>query len=504
MTGTFASLGLDHLPSRVGKLAPGMIYSMACDQQAVRLPLIAGALSASLQAGKKCALLTAYSPGMFLRKARLAGFALEAHVKAGELTLFHVDGEAAKHLFRLGPESFLRELEQNFPGNGCFLVFDSADALFVLSDPRASEEAGQRYLEWVGAHEHTLLAMFSPVATAARDYLTLRHIAENFAGFAVVKSVEGGAVLEIRHWFGAEGASPRESFVLRSQGSGTLRVGTALAENDDLPPVESVIFVRGVVDHFATTWHSWQEAESIADAVDAARRSEAATLLLPFEKPGDYEVLCRAIVTVRAMARSALRIVVRERQIRLRASQALPLMRLGATSIIPADVSDTATKRVIDSLYGTRFSRPYDMDAQQVDEEITGLLRRAVTSANSFCEVVERLLAASDDFDIDSCLVRLEFAGFDPSGVVSIARRLGRDLVAFAHRETAWLFVFGCPKSMAPTMLERLFRTGGAETCTKWSTEHDPERILMFLNDLREESRETQTGEQQAANSGSR
>jgi hypothetical protein len=143
---------------------------------------------------------------------------------------------------------------------------------------------------------------------------------------------------------------------------------------------------------------------------------------------------------------------------------------------------------MVDSLYGTRFVRAYDMDAQQVDEETSGLLRRAVTSATSFCDAVERLLAASDDFDIDSCLVRLEFSGWDPSGVVNIARRLGRDLVAFAHRDTAWLFVFGCPKSMAPAMMKRLFTAGGAETCTRWSTEHDPERILMFLSELRDEA----------------
>ena len=249
-----------------------------------------------------------------------------------------------------------------------------------------------------------------------------------------------------------------------------------------------MIFVCGVVDHVAPQWRSWQEAESISDAVDAARRSEAAILLLPFEKLGDYEVLCRAIVTVRAMGQPALRVMVRERQLRLRASQQLALMRLGVSSIIPADLSDGATKRVVDSLYGSRFMRPYDMDAQQVDEETSGLLRRAVTSPAAFCDVVERLLAASDDFDIDSCLVRLEFAGHEPTGVVNIARRLGRDLVAFAHRQTAWLFVFGCPRTMAPAMLERLFKTGGADGCTRWSTEHDPDRILTFLSALREEA----------------
>lgn len=495
-----AQLGLENLPGRVDKLAQGMIYSVACDQQAVRLPLLAGALFASLQADKRCALLTQSDPGMFLRKAELAGLALEPYVKSGELTLFHLAGETAKHVFRSGVEGFLKELEQNFPARGAFVVLDQADALFMLSDPRASAEAAQIYLDWVASHEHTVLAMFAPAAAAPRDYLTLRHIAENFGGFAVARSTEGGALLEIRHWFGAEGASPRELFALRFHASGTLGIRPATDEADDeLPPVDSVIFVRGVMNPDAPAWRSGQEAESIADAVDAARRSEAATLLLPFQSTADYETLCRAIVTVRAMARASLRIIVRERGVRLRASQALALMRLGASSIVPADMSDAAAKRMVDSLQGTRFGRPYDMDAQQVNEETTALLQSAVASAMSFCDAVERLLAVADDFDIESCLVQLEFAGSDSSGVVNIAGRLGRDLVAFAQLNCAWLFVFGCPHTMAPAMLKRLFTSPGIAPCSSWTTEHDPNRILAKLNDLRDAPAGIPDGGQQSA-----
>jgi len=494
-----AQLGLDNLPGRVGKLANAMIYGIACDQQAVRLPLVAGALLASLETGKRCALLSQSDPGMFLRKARLAGLALDPHVRAGELTIFHLAGEAAKYIFRSGVESFLRELDQNFPGPGAFVVLDQADPLFMLSDPRASAEAAQIYLDWVGTHDHTVLAMFAPAAAAPRDYLTLRHIAENFGGFAVARATEGGALLEIRHWFGAEGASPRESFALRCQASGTLSLRSSPDEGDELPPVDSVIFVRGVMGGDASPWRSGQEAESIADAVDAARRNEAATLLLPFQGANDYELLCRAIVTVRAMARPSLRVVVRERRLRLRASQTLALMRLGASTIIPADLSDSAAKRMVDALYGTRFARPYDMDARQVDEETTALVRRAITSASSFCDAVECLLAAADDFDVESCLVRLEFSDSDPSAVVKIARRLGRDLVAFAERDCAWLYLFGCPRSMVPGMLERLFKAPVTDFCSSCATVHEPNRILTRLNELREELNQAPAAEQVSA-----
>lgn len=481
-----ASLGVGNLPASVSRLAGGMIYGIACDQQAVRVPLAAGALQASLQCDRRCALVTPSDPGMFLRKAQLSGLALGPYVRDGKLAVFHMAREAAKHVFRYGVEGFIRELEQNFLDEGGFFVFDQADPLFMLADPQASTHACQRHVDWVTSHAHTVLALFAPAADAPRDYLTLRLIAENFGGYAIARSANGGAVLKIKHWFGADGPCARQSLALRSHAGGVLSVSAA-ERDEDLPPVDSVIYVRGVLDAAEARWRSRQEAETIADAVDAARRSDAATLLLPFRNAADYDLLCRATVTVRAMGRAGLRVVVRERGMRLRASQTLALMRLGVSAIIPAGMPDGAARRMIDALHGTRFARAYDMDAKQVDEETTGLLCAAVASAASFCDVVERLLAAADDFDIESSLVRLEFAGADSAAVARISRRLGRELVACANGRCAWLFAFGCPQSMVRPLLERLFRSSLTSVCTGWSAERDPNRIVARLNELREE-----------------
>ena len=460
-----------------------MVYAIACGQQAVRLPLAAGALRASLQDGQRCALVTALDPRMFLRKARLSGHDLDEHVGNGQLTVFHLAPDAAKHMFRVGPEGFLRELEHNFAGGGAFLVFDAADPLFMLSDPRAGGHAAQQYVEWVARLEHTALALFAPAADAPREYLALRMVAENFGGYAVARSAGGAALLDVRHWFAAEGAVPRESFALRVHGGSALAAPPP-AGDEDLPPVDSVVYVRGAID--AEAARSWHEAESTADAVDAARRSQAATLLLPFGHPRDYELLCRAVVTVRAMARASLRVVVRERHVRLRSSQALALLRLGASTIMPADTTDGAARRIVESLQGTRFSRSYEMDARQVDEETVALLQGTAASAPAFCEALERLLAAAEDFDIPGCLVRLERPRADPATLVNRVRRHGRDLLAFAHGEAAWVFLLGCAPSMSQSTLERLLMKPLAQVCASWSSEHDAGRIVAEMNRLRE------------------
>src|SRR5207248_155971 len=151
---------------------------------------------------------------------------------------------------------------------------------------------------------------------------------ENFAGFALARAAAGGTLFEVRHWFGAEGSSAREAFELALPGSHS-RVERSTALDEPLAPIDSVISVRGALASPVKSWQAWEEAESIAHALDAARRSEAATLVLPFERPSDYEALARAVAEVRAMGRASLRVVVRERALRLRSSQTLALLRLG-------------------------------------------------------------------------------------------------------------------------------------------------------------------------------
>jgi hypothetical protein len=481
-----ARLGLGELPPRVDRLAPGMVYGVACAEQAIRVPLLAGALAASLRSGKPCTLITPAAPAILLRKASLAGFSLHAALKAGELSIFQVTREAPKHLFRLGASTLIDELERDIPGGNALVVIDEADALFLLCDPRAAAEAAQRYSEWAAAGNHTVLAAFAPAPQAAREYLVLQRIAENFAGFALGRALAGGALLDVRHWFGAEGPTSRESFELRLRGRHSPargELGGGLAE--PLSPVDGVVCVRGALAGELPEWEAWEEAQSIAEAVDAARRSEAATLLLPYERPNDFEALAHAVAQVRAIQRSSLRVLVRERALRMRASETLALMRLGASSVIPADVPDVAVKRMADALRGTRFARPYDSDLRQVEEETIGLLQPRTFSRASFCEAVERLLAAADGFDVPSCLVVLEPGAAEPRKVLTLARRHAREFVGLAEGDGAWLFWYGCRAEAAMHIMKRISLAAAAGTEAQWHTHGDVHGILGALDRLR-------------------
>lgn len=478
-----ACLGLDNLPDRIARLSRGMIYSLACDQQAVRLPLAARALAASLRIGQPCVLVTAGDPAMFLRKARLAGIDLGAHARGGDLAVFQLAADADKQTFREGPQAFLRELELNIPAPGAFVVLDEADAVFALADPRSSTDAAKAYVQWTTAHDHTLLALFAPSAMAPREYLALRRAAENFAGFAVARAGYGGGTLDVRHWFTLEGASPRELFALRLHGEGAVRVGSGPNGHDELPPVDTVICVGNALPASAYGWRDWQEVASADEALQAARRSEAATLVLPFREARDFASVWSTVAAVRAMGRPELHVAVRECARRLRAGQALTLMRRGVSVVIPPEVSDVGAKRMVDLLKGTRFERPYDTDPEPIFEAAEAV---STPSPALFCEAVEGWLAAADGFDFESCLVRIAGQGAFRTRLVARARKASRDALWTTKGDCAWLFLLGCPRTALPGVMQRLLSGSAFERAPTWSAEFRPERILVDLDGLRD------------------
>ena len=277
----------------------------------------------------------------------------------------------------------------------------------MLCDPRESAEAAEAYVRWVEQHDHTSARAVRAQQHHAAEYLALRQVAENFAGFAVARSSWDGGTLEVRHWFGPDGASPRETFALRLHGGGVASAASLQPAEDELPPVDTVICVatrcagpRGA----AATGRTYRRMQR---RLQAMQRCEAATLVLPFRQAADFAAMRLTVSAVRAMGRPELRVAVRECGKRLRAGQALALLRLGISCVIPLDMADLGARRMLEHLKGTRFARACEHDLEQVLDQTACALRGQADSAALFCEAVEGLLAAADGFDFETGLVRL-------------------------------------------------------------------------------------------------
>ncbi len=474
------------LPDRVQHLSRGMIYGVAVDQQSIRLPLWSASLLESLRLGNPAVLLSPAEPPALLRKALLAGVDLAPALKSGQLRLFRHRVDAAKQMFQGGPERLVEELAKYTVGPRSFIVFDQADPFFMLADPKQAMEASTLFAQWAEENDHTLLGMFVPAAHAPRDYITLRTLAESFAGFAVVKSGDEASSLEVRHWFGADGASPRLTMHLDFDEEGRLHarpVGGSSSAVD--PEAEDLLGTRQSLDDFGQEARRWKMVDSYLDAIDAARRAKAGTIMLHFSRQQEFRSLCQAVASIRSLNRPQLRVVVREAGAHLRLVHVMALLRVGATLTLSRSVSPAQAQATISSLRGTQFARLVSGDVEKVILETTAGFSEPVVGFDVFCASVERALHLAEQAALPHTMVRLGLQGIGGDRLAAIAARRGaRDMLMSVHDDSLWVFLFGCNAGDSETVLARLFGRNFERLFLGFSRVEGGPEILRMLSGL--------------------
>jgi hypothetical protein len=490
-TTNFAQLGIGGLPARVGSLASSMMYAVVADQQSMRIPLLARTAVRSIELGIPCTLLSQAEPSSWVKKARLGGIELAVHVRSGALRIFKHEADVGKALFRAGAAQVIGELDDGGIEPRSLLILDQADQLFQLADPRFAAQTCQEYQDWVEENQLTLVAAFVPSAHAPRDYVTLRAIAENMAGFAVMRQGANDTQLEFRHWFSALGPNQRTCFTLQFDDNGHLNAwaaGRGASAAVD-PVLELEVATRKAMDDFSSTAaHGWRAVDSYADALDSVRDNPAGTVVLHFSFGSEFKVLCQTVVAMRALGKPQWRIVVRETGARLRIAHVVALMRLGASLVVPESMGSTQARLVCEAFRGTLFTRGVEPRVDTVIEDLRGLESRSMKSPKEFRQAAEKLMAAGTEFDIPHTLVRLsldQIQGDRISGLLS--RRGARDLLVTEFDQSLWLFMFACPVESAESVLVRLLGKNFEKLFQGWFRVGKNREILAALDQLEKE-----------------
>jgi cellulose biosynthesis protein BcsE len=481
----YAKLGISKLPLRLSVMARGMVYAIAVDQQSVRIPLITRTVLQSLDSGLPCVLMSPFDPASLLKKGALAGVDLSSYLRSGQLKIFRQKQTTSKDLFKTGVGRLIDELGFfNLPPRS-LVVFDNADSSFCLADPAAAIDAANLYSQWAESHEHTVLAAFVPSAHAPRDYVTLRSVAENFGGFAVVKSVDDETVLDVRHWFGAQGAVPRSSYALQFADNGQLQARpTVTAGRMSVDPSREVNVVsRKAAEEFNVGTSSWRVAENFIEVIDIMRSAPGGTAVLHFDRVQTLKELAQAVAALRALARPQMRIVVRECGSRLRLAQTVALLRLGVSMVIPTEVPGSSARLMAESLRGSTFARSFESDVGAALEDARSDAIKGSLTVKEFRRKVEALLSVSADFEIPHTLI--SFSTVTPQAAKAAAsalRRSARDALFCEVDSALEVFLFGCPPESAEMVLARILGARFESLLLGWQRISGNRDILSALS----------------------
>ena len=443
-------------------LAPGEVYAIAADSQPLRLVCVAQSLAASLETGAKCTLIVPGDPASFVSKANLAGIDLKWHERSGDLALVRLRSDPALPVFRAGPAAVIDTLDRAVAADRALVVLESAETVLFLSDPTHAAGAAQALLDWARRRGVTVIVTLAPATRPQREFLSLRAVAEDFAGFATLREHEGGALLDVRHWFGAAGVQPRGSLALLLSPRG----GVSMAPSMPLPThgqdagTPQVIAMESALDDplAAVRDAGWSIVNQHAEAIEAVRRLTAGAVILPFDRETPLRALCHTVASLRRVAAPWVSIVVRERGLRLRLGQQVALTRLGASTVVPERADDADLAQAVRALAGNAFLRalPEDIEATLAGAGTAAAPQLMVTRA--FRDMVAEVLSASDGVDLPHALVHVpcDPAKAQQLGTFALQRRL-RDAAMAVDPSGLWVFLHGCPASRATSVALRAF-----------------------------------------------
>lgn len=465
------SIGIAGLPNPVRTMVPGKAYAVNVQQAGAATACFDSSIAEALSAQRQAIAVIRTPATEFLKRLRRLGVNTSEVLQQNRLLILQKSDGHGEKLLRHGARHFTDELDYfNAPRESLFVV-ENAEDLFTLDDPRLAVEQARIYQEWYQSTRATALLFFSIARIHGSQIAALRTLSDAFAG--LVEFGQAGVQLSwrINHW-----QSPFASLSHREYAVGFDPEGTRLfaagyqLEGVDVqirhaPDQDRVIATSAVIQGERGIPANWRIVDNLDDLLEAAEGSVAATCLIDFVNGDKLHLLARAVHHLRQKHGPGLRIIIRERRLRLRYSDELLLLRLGANSVVYAEVNFSRFISLIDSIRDQIFTGTVPTHFENAVHAAMPPPHKGYLSPQSFCEMVRDNLAQSAHIGIESTLAYLcllpEISHVDALRQLKIKRQ--GDLYTADHRGI-WIFLYACREPDTDATLERLHAHPLAQT----------------------------------------
>ncbi len=482
-------LAINGLPTELAELVPGMLYAIMVDAQAIRVAVVAQCLSASAHTACPSVLVTGHDPQAFVKKAQSFSPRLEKQLAKGSARILRFEADISRRLLRFGSAKLVEDLKAQEISPNSLVIIDQASKVLGLSDPATAAVTAQIFQSWAEKSKLAILFLVQSDQENPREYASLKTVSEHWAGLAVVKSSTTRTAISFKHWFGSHGITSGGRFLMGISTAGKL--GVALGHGPSLNEASSTTISPSQEGHglIATTQSlvglgdlgpRLQPCDDELELMDLARRTRAGTVLLHFSNRKQLDRLSKLVANLRSITSPEVRILVRECGAKLRKTESFALLQMGASFIVPKDVSPESTKILIEQLGSIALRRLHNPKAAEqlrlLLQESTGRL----LTAYEFRVRVTSLLDLSDArLPHTLVLLKTPSEGLAKKIASLIGPRI-RD-VMFAESDGCLLaFLYGCSTEAGEIVMSRLF-VSAKEPEARWKCSSDTEIIRRLL-----------------------
>lgn len=406
-----------------------------------------------------------------LQRLALHGINTDEVLQQGRLLILQKTDDQTGKLLKHGARHFTDELDFFKVPKNSLLTIENAEDMFTLSNAHLASEQARIYQQWAQSTGATVLLFFTIAKMQNSQVASLRTFGDLFAGLAEFAQTGIQFSWHISHWQSPFASLSHREYAVSfdAQGTRLLVAGYQLegldAQIKSAPDLDRVIATETVVQGERGVPSHWRIVKDMDELLEAAEGAIAATCLIDFVNGDKLHLLARAVHRLRQKHGPGLRILIRERKLRLRYNDELLLLRLGANTVVYAEVNFSRFISLIKSLREHIFSG-------EVPDHFESAVHAAMPPPHmgylkpiAFCEMVRDSLAQSARLGIESTLAYLsllpELSHVDALRSFRIKRQ--GDLFT-ADQHGIWLFLYACREPDVDATLERLHTHPLAQT----------------------------------------
>jgi cellulose biosynthesis protein BcsE len=457
------SVGIDCLPESVSNVYSGQLYGICIRNRDIRNVLIARTMERAWEENAQSVIVSSRPEiwaGLLEKMAHK--IPKESLLRSKPLVLENI-GDYQELLKQYGLNKLLEELDDNGIPAGSLIIMDEAEHLFSWNDLNLVRRQGLIFRAWVREWKHSALFVFHKLHFESPGAGTMRVQCNCLDGLAELDADMLRLSWNVDHW-NTPGSSRVET---RSYGvSYNAELQSLSADGSTMDALAQQLLYAPDEDQVLTTDDAlineksipseWRRFESFSALLQAVRHAVAATVILPYGSAVKFEKLAETTHRIRETAGRGLKIIIREKDKRLRYNQTMALMQLGANLVVHQYESFSHLLWCIDSLKGQCFGKKAvhsyaDLLKESIPVDVHGYLR-----PQKFCDFVQTTLDRTHDVNIQHALVCLDLLpGRSHIDALTAFHPKRKGDVMTADHKSLFVFFFACREPDIDIALER-------------------------------------------------
>ena len=445
------TIGIENLPETVSSIYSGQLYGVCVRNRNMRETLIAGTIKRAWQEGAQVVVVS-NQPEIWAGLIERMAHAIPESLLQSKPLLLESIGDYQELLKHYSLNKLLEELDDNGIPAGSLIIMNEAESLFSWSDLKLVRRQGLIFRAWIREWKHSGLFVFHKLHFESPGASTIRVQCNCLDGLAELDADMLRLSWKIDHWktpggrrveartYGVSYNAEQQS--LSADGSTMDAVAQQLLY---APDEDQVLTTDDVLNNEKGVPPDWQRFASFTALLQAVQHAVAATVILHYGSTVKFETLAETTHKIRETAGRGLKIIIREKEERLRYNQTMALMQLGANLVVHQYESFSHLLWCIDTLKGQCFGKKpvhsYDdlmRESQPVD--VHGYLR-----PQKFCDFVQTTLDRTHDLNIQHAMVCLDLlpGRSHIDALLAFHPKRNGDVIT-ADRERLFIFFFAC------------------------------------------------------------